>query len=121
MTDEWGEPVAGSSQTHDFETSPLLVATYRGSDDVTVGTAEAGDLRVSKMHRFLDERSEQVDVWGSVDLDRKIRDVNPGARVRIQFLGRQAVGGGREMKMFELRVATNTVPAANEPDDEIPF
>lgn len=123
MTDEWGEPVAGASSAHDFESEPTLIGVYRHSDDVTVGSAEAGDLRTAKIHRFLTDESEQVDCWGSVDLDRKLRDINPGQLVRVQFLGRRQLDNGREMKEFEVRVAREHSVAAAQPaaDDDIPF
>ena len=116
MTDEWGEPVAGGSTVHDFELEPTLIGVYRGSDEVDTKNG------VSTIHRFLDDRYEQKDCWGSLDLDRKLAKVEKGARVRVQFLGRQETSSGNQMKMFEVRIANpgHSVKVADTEDD-IPF
>lgn len=125
MADEWGEPVAGTSSAHDFETDPVLVGTFRGTDTVRVQHMDGE--RDSRIHRFLDDDSRPVDAWGTADLDRKLAACPPGTRCRIQYLGRKQLDNGREIKLFEVRTAKSepghsvAVPPANEPDEDIPF
>ena len=118
---EWGEPIEGKGSAHDWNREEVLIATFDRTDLVDVPDAsKPGGMRESKIHRFLRD-GEIVDVWGSADLDPKVKELLPGQLVRIVYLGLEDIGNDRQMKRFELRVAT-TQPAAAEPvEDEIPF
>lgn len=123
---EWSEPVRGTGSAHDFNTEAVLVATFQRSEQVDVKDFNDPSKLVARtIHRFLDEHSVPVDVWGSADLDGKLRGIRPGTLVRIVFLGSEDLDGGKTIKRFTVQYDTSggvkDDPVMVSSDDDIPF
>ena len=81
----------------------VFVGRYEGSEDVTIGEGE--DEATVKAHRFLDGYAVKLTVWGSYDLDGKIAEISAGTLVRIEYLKKLSLKGGREMRLYKVQTA----------------
>lgn len=123
----WSEPLKGQGSAHDFNVDPTLIAVFDRSERIDVEDRFNGGMREQTIHRFhyLDDGAP-VDVWGSADLDGKLRTVQSGVLCRIVFLGLEELDGDRKIKRFSVQVdeegpAAAQVAAAAKSDDDIPF
>jgi len=126
VTPSWSEPVEGKGSAHDFRTESELVANYQRTDRVDVAdnfSSVPGATRQQTIHRFIRD-GEMVDVWGSADLDGKLRGIPAGMLCRIVYDGLEDIGDGKQMKRFTVQYDTSGSggsAAAVRPDDDIPF
>jgi hypothetical protein len=124
MTD-WSEPVKSQGSAWNFDSEPELIAVFEQSEKLDVADTfsdVAGAMRVQTIHRLRRE-GEPVDVWGSADLDGKLRGVEPGTLVRIVYLGKEELEGGKQIKRFQLQTAAGELSAnaSVAAQDDIPF
>lgn len=122
---DWGEPVKGAGSAHDFNSQPELIAEFQRSEQVDVPDFnDRAKLVARTIHRFFDN-GVPVDVWGTADLDGKLRAVEPGSLVRIVFTGSEPIGDqGKTIKRFTVQVDTSgpaPTPPSTASDDDIPF
>lgn len=54
----------------------------------------------------LENSTGQMLVWGSAVLDDRMKFVNPGELVRIEFLGTQKNSKGQDVKLFKVSKGT---------------
>lgn len=121
---DWGEPVKGAGSAHDFSSSPELIAEFQRSEQVDVPDFNDRSKLVARtIHRFFDN-GVPVDVWGTADLDGKLRAVEPGSLVKIVFTGIEDLPNGNTIKRFTVQVDKSEpapAPASTAGDDDIPF
>jgi hypothetical protein len=128
VSSQWSDPIEGAGSAHDFATEAVLIAFYRGSEFVQT---THGDSRI---HRFQKRDGENVDAWGSADLDAKLKNVVPGTLTRIEYTGvmplppKKGETEPRSMKVYTVRIDPTTVPTATaasaapaSADTDIPF
>lgn len=109
----WGEPIEPGKPVA-IDTDGIVVAgKYIGFSSFL----QEGTARESRIHEVeLSETGWHVPgdnyqpgdsfrFWGSYDLDQKLRRVEDGEVVRIEYKGKEELPGGREMKRFEVRRA----------------
>lgn len=122
----WSDPVESKGSGWNFDTDPELIATFDRSDSLEVSDPFSSEPYATKkrtIHRFIRD-GELVDVWGSADLDGKMRQVEPGKLVRIVYLGKEDLDEGRQIKRFTVQVDESPAQspvAAGPQDDDIPF
>lgn len=117
---EWSEPVA-AGEPWNFDGEPVLEGVYRGAERKS--WEQDGRERSALLHQFEQASGMLVDVWGSAELDRLLKTIEPGTLCRVQYLGREFFdkdGEERSIKRFELRTALGA-PVQSSVDDEIPF
>lgn len=132
MCPSWSDPIAGQGSAHDWLAEATLVGTFDRTDLVEVEDRFNGGTRQQSIHRFLVD-GRLVDVWGSVDLDSKLRAVTSGRLCKVVYLGLEELDGGRRMKRFSVQVdesqdpvgaaaaVTAQVAQAALDGDDIPF
>jgi len=87
-----------------YEDGPVFVGRYIGTDaDIVIGVDDQGVEKTANAHRFLDQNGEKRTVWGSFDMDSKIRDIEPEQLVRIEFLKKLDLKGGRTMRLYKVQ------------------
>ena len=125
MTPSWSEPVEGKGSAHDFRAESELVANYQRTDRVDVAdnfSSVPGAMRVQTIHRFIRD-GVMVDVWGSADLDGKLRGIPAGTLCRIVYDGMEDLDGGKQIKRFTVQYDLSDAPSqpAQSQTDDIPF
>lgn len=102
MSSNWSEPVEGQGVLHDFKVDPVLTAHYQGSDVIEV--RDGYGTRETRVHHFRDVSHTLIDVWGSVDVDQKLRKIPPGTLVRVEFTGSEPdATGTKTTKRFRVQ------------------
>lgn len=119
---DWSDPVEGQGTAHDFKVEPELIAVYLRTDTIDTRDSFTGGTRESAIHRFTKQNGEAVDVWGSADLDAKLRGIDGGTLMRIVFTGTESLDNDRTIKRYTVQWDKASVPApvASQADD-IPF
>lgn len=131
----WGEPIEQGKPVAIDSEGTVVVGRYleyqsflqEGKRESRIHEVELGEgfhivsaagvsLAVGDSFRF----------WGSYDLDQKLRRIEHGELVRIEFKGLEelsAAGDGkaREMKRFEVRRALGASPRPRGGTDNPPF
>jgi hypothetical protein len=119
----WSEPVEGQGTAHDFKSEPELIATYLGTDQIEARDSFGGGTRETAIHRFRKPSGEPVDVWGSTDLDAKVRGITEGTLMRITYRGTEPLDNDRSIKRYTVQWDKDSVPTpvASGQTDDIPF
>ena len=92
-TDNWEKLEV--APTWDFEENPEMVGTY-------ITTEEKVGPNESKVHTFGVD-SSIMGVWGNTVLDDRLKQVQPGDKVKIIYAGMEkSEKTGREYKNFEV-------------------
>ena len=126
MSPSWSEPVAAQGSAHDFRAEPVLEANYQRTDTVDAPDRFSdvpGAMRSQTIHRFIRD-GVMVDVWGSADLDGKLRGIPSGTLCRIVYDGLEDIGEGKQIKRFTVQYDTSGAGQAqvtHAADDDIPF
>jgi len=106
----WSE-VGSSGVEFKFDELPFdsegLVGFYKGSRTVaTDDPNNPGEKRNSLLHDFqLEADQSDVFVWGSWDLDDKLGQIPSGALVKVEFMGKETIKGGKQtIKRYRVSV-----------------
>lgn len=120
---DWSEPIEGQGTAHDFKAEPELIAVYLRTETIDARDTFSGGTRETTMHRFRKQDGEAVDVWGSTDLDAKLRGIVSGTLMRIVYRGTEPLDNDRTIKRFTVQWDKASVPesAAVSQGDDIPF
>lgn len=94
--DEWQE-IGG--EVVSWDQTPIVIGLYLGADHVTTRYGE------QTVHRIQTSETQVSSVFGTVVLNRLLKAVRPGARVRIEYLGRKS-----RAKDFKVSVSTSHIP-----------
>lgn len=66
------------------------------------------------LHRFEDSDGTTRSLWGAVRLNKGLKGAE-GAQVRIEYEGKEKIGNGRSVKVYEIYVDEATIPVAGAP------
>lgn len=116
---EWGKAIEVKAPISIDRDGCIVVGRYYGVVEVSHRCRPFESDRKSKIHSvILLENSvfpngevlnqgDECRFWGSYDLDEKLWRVVEGEKIKIAYVGPawRKLSGGREMKIFEVRVA----------------
>ena len=90
---------------------------YNGAE--TVPTKKHGDRLI---HSFTAREGEVITVWGSAQLDRRLKNVRPHQFTRVTYLGTSPSANGQDMHTVRVETDKDDIdPATRIKTDEIPF
>lgn len=93
-------------RTLDWDKAPLFEGIFRGTEEKQV----KGRTRTFQLFTTYD--GEDVTAWGTGVLDGRMKNVAPGSRVKIEYLGKTLVSkAGQPMHNFDVLWAA---PAGSE-------
>lgn len=119
----WSEPLKSAGNAHDFNAEEVFEAVYLETERIETEDKFNGGTRMSTLHRF-ERAGEPVVVWGTADLDGKMRSVPKNTLTRIVFIGTEQLESGRSIKRFSVQYDTGGAvadPVMASTDDDIPF
>lgn len=67
-----------------------------------VGVEKNVGKNESNLYTFEDSKGNEFQVWGSASLDPSLSVAKKGERIRIIFRGRKKLGGGKQVKLFNV-------------------
>lgn len=75
---------------------------------VFVDVKHKDDKRELSARYFIETKEGNKMIWGSVALDDRMRLANIGELIQITYNGKKSIGGGKEVKLFEVQRAKQT-------------
>ena len=100
-TEGWSEVKTGMGDMHDFNTDPVLEGVFHGSREVDTVDPQ-GNPQKSIIHDITNASGATVGVWGSYTINAALGQVEDGAEVRIEYLGKRDIGRGRDLKLYRV-------------------
>lgn len=96
------------ARTINWDDTPEFIGTYKGD----VSRQVKGEDRT--FQTFVDADGEDVEAWGTAILNARLSKVEPGSRVKIVYLGKNAkTKRGVLAHNFEVFVARGSAPRAS--------
>lgn len=101
----WETIVEPYGATWDFDTHSVLIGRYLSTrtveqDDLN-NPGEKRDANVYEIETADD--GEKVSVWGTYSIDQAFEDIEIGKLVRIEFVGKVNLDGGRSVRQFKIQ------------------
>lgn len=100
---EWERIGDPAGETATLAEGDSVEGIYLGERTVeTEDLNNEGQMRESVLYDLGQPDDSVISVWGSYDLDRRMSDDLKGKRVRISYVKKQTIKGGKSLKIFEV-------------------
>lgn len=104
----WTEASPDFAKVHSFDREgDVLIGIYLSKKVVPVekddGTTQDTNLYLFATAEPRTDVDNQVGVWGSYAVDKKMEEIPVGSQVRIEYRGKEEIEGGKSVNRFRIQ------------------